>query len=196
MSAARLGSREACGYVAASHAGAADREESRRAVVASRDAAVSVPGLLDGQHRRSVPLIFQGRMGWRSAVGRSRDEGTGKPTNKRTGEENMVRRAWLMVGLALGLWPSVAAAQGRPYDWGGGMHPMWGLWGVWGLGMMVMMLVFWALVIAGIVLAIRWLVSQGRPGHQSDTALDILRQRYARGEINKEEFEAKRRDLT
>jgi len=46
------------------------------------------------------------------------------------------------------------------------------------------------------VLAIRWLVSQGRETHRADAAVDILRQRYARGEINKEEFEAKRRDLT
>jgi putative membrane protein len=58
------------------------------------------------------------------------------------------------------------------------------------------LLVFWALVITGIVLAIRWLVAQGRDGRQTDTALDILRQRYARGEINKDEFESKRRDLT
>ena len=74
------------------------------------------------------------------------------------------------------------------------MHPMWGLWGIWGIAMMLMMLVFWGVVIAGIVLGIRWLVSQGRGTHP-DTALDILRQRYARGEINKEEFEAKKRDL-
>jgi putative membrane protein len=60
--------------------------------------------------------------------------------------------------------------------------------------MMVVMLVFWGLVIAGIVLAIRWLASAGG-GAKSDRALDILRERYARGEINKEEFEAKQRDL-
>jgi putative membrane protein len=66
--------------------------------------------------------------------------------------------------------------------------------------MMFMMLVFWGLVIVGIVLAIRWLVTQGRESRsdaaRSDTALDILRQRYARGEIDKEEFEAKKRDLS
>jgi putative membrane protein len=50
-------------------------------------------------------------------------------------------------------------------------------------------------VIAGLVLGIRWLVTQGRES-RSDTALDILRQRYARGEINKEEFDTKRRDLS
>jgi len=47
----------------------------------------------------------------------------------------------------------------------------------------------------GIVLGIRWLVTQGRES-RSDSALDILRQRYARGEINKDEFEAKKRDLS
>ena len=72
---------------------------------------------------------------------------------------------------------------------------MWGMWGAWGLGMMLFMLVFWVLVIVGIVLGVRWLVTQGRES-RSDTALEILRQRYARGEINKEEFEAKKRDLS
>jgi putative membrane protein len=74
------------------------------------------------------------------------------------------------------------------------MHPMWGFWGIWGLVMMLMMLVFWGVVIAGLVLGIRWLIGQDREA-KSDTALDILRQRYARGEINKEEFEARKRDL-
>jgi putative membrane protein len=75
------------------------------------------------------------------------------------------------------------------------MHAMWGVWSLWGIGMMLMMLVFWGLVVAGLVLALRWLLSQGRES-RSDSALEILRQRYARGEINREEFEAKRRDLS
>ena len=98
---------------------------------------------------------------------------------------------WALTGLAPWLLPAAAAAQERGFGWGWGMHPMWGVWGV-GIGLM--MLVFWGVVIVGLVLAIRWLVSQGRPP-QSDRALDILRQRYASGEIGKEEFEAKNRDL-
>lgn len=94
--------------------------------------------------------------------------------------------------LPLGAW-----AQERPIDpWG--MHPMWGMWGAWGnawgIGMMFMMLVFWGLIIVGVVLAIRWLLTQSRDS-RADNALEILRQRYARGEIDKEEFEAKKRDL-
>jgi len=90
---------------------------------------------------------------------------------------------WIMTGTVL--------VQERAYDWGWGMHPMWG---VWGIGMMLIMLLFWGLVIVGVVLGIRWLVSQGKES-RSDSALEILRQRYARGEINKEEFEAKKKDL-
>jgi putative membrane protein len=60
--------------------------------------------------------------------------------------------------------------------------------------MMFMMLLFWGLVIAGAVLGIRWLVRQGHD-QRSDRALDILRERYARGEIDKDEFDARRRDL-
>jgi putative membrane protein len=88
----------------------------------------------------------------------------------------------------------LAWAQERSPDWTYSMHPMSWMWGAWGVGMMVTMLVFWGLVIAGIVLAIRSLARQGE-GARSDRALDILRERYARGEINKEEFEARRRDL-
>jgi len=80
-------------------------------------------------------------------------------------------------------------AQERPWEWG--MHPMWGVWGV---AMMAAMLAFWGLVIAGIVLAIRWIAGERRRP-ATDRALEILRERYARGEIGKEEFEARRRDL-
>lgn len=88
--------------------------------------------------------------------------------------------------------PVAALAQERPWDWG--MHPMWWIGGVWGIGMMLMMLVFWGLVIAGLVVGIRWLVRSAGDS-RPDAALEILRQRYARGEISKEEFEARRRDL-
>jgi protein-S-isoprenylcysteine O-methyltransferase Ste14/uncharacterized membrane protein len=85
-----------------------------------------------------------------------------------------------------------AEAQERVYEWHWGMHPMWG---VWGLGMMLMMLVFWAVLITGIVLGIRWLSAQGREPRR-DAALATLRERCARGEINREEFEARKQDLT
>jgi putative membrane protein len=94
---------------------------------------------------------------------------------------------WIITGAA-------ALVQERGYDWGWGMHPMWGVWGMWGIGMMFFMLLFWGLVIVGVVLGIRWLISQGKES-RSDSALEILRQRYARGEINKDEFEGKKKDL-
>lgn len=84
-------------------------------------------------------------------------------------------------------------AQERYYEWRWQMHPMW--WGLWGIGMMLMMFLFWVLVVVGLVVAIRWLVSKGKTP-RSNSALDILRERYARGEINKEEFEAKKKDLS
>ncbi len=94
--------------------------------------------------------------------------------------------------LAVWLIPGLALAQERSYEWGWGMHPM--MWGAWGFGMMFMMVLFWGLIIVGVVIAIRWLVGQGKDT-RTDSALEILRQRYARGEINKEEFEAKKKDI-
>jgi len=109
-------------------------------------------------------------------------------------EDRRLRRfvGSMVVGAAGAAAPAGAAAQEHVCEWGWGMHPMWG---VWGAGMMLMMFVFWAVVIAGIILGIRWLVSQGRPA-RGDAALEILRQRYARGEIDKQEFEARKRDLS
>jgi putative membrane protein len=78
-----------------------------------------------------------------------------------------------------------------PYDWGWGMHPMWG----WGVGMIFVMCIFWAFVIVALVFGIRWFMAQG-PRARSDSALEILRQRYARGEIEKDEFDAKRKALS
>ncbi len=92
---------------------------------------------------------------------------------------------------------SVAAhaqpSQDHPYGWHGG-----GAWSHMMFGPL-MMLVFVAVVIVVVVLAIRWL---GGAGHgaaagsetRSDrTPFDILEERYARGEIDKDEFEERRR---
>lgn len=56
------------------------------------------------------------------------------------------------------------------------------------------MLLFWVLVVTAIVLFVKWLADQqGTP--RQKTALDILKERYAKGEIDKQEFEAKKKDL-
>ena len=91
-----------------------------------------------------------------------------------------------------GFVPGWAFAQERSYDWGWGMHPMWWMGGPWGIVMMFMMFLFWILVIVGIVLAVRWLVREDKE-RRSDSALEILRQRYARGEINKEESKPRKK---
>ena len=102
---------------------------------------------------------------------------------------------WRAIAVAVPvLLPSSAVAQERVSEWWWGVHPMGWMWGAWGVGMMLMMLVFWALLIAGVVLGVRWLARQGGTSHP-DEALEILRRPYAKGEIDRDEFEAKRRDL-
>jgi putative membrane protein len=83
-----------------------------------------------------------------------------------------------------------------PYEWGWRMHPMWG-WG-WGVGMMGMMLLFWGVAIFAGVTGIRWFVNQTKQTKQprADPAMEILRERFARGEIEKDEFEAKKKELS
>ncbi len=63
------------------------------------------------------------------------------------------------------------------------------MWGAGGL----MMLAFRGLGIAGAVRGLRALLDAGRRRH--DSALEILRERYARGELTRDEFQARRRDL-
>lgn len=66
-----------------------------------------------------------------------------------------------------------------------------------GFGFFVM-IVFWGLVIWGIVALIQSVAknnTQSAGGPQGDTALEIVRKRYARGEITKEEFDQTKKDL-
>ena len=80
-----------------------------------------------------------------------------------------------------------------------GMGP--GMMGGWGMGWFggIIMIAIWVLVIVGLVFLIRWLIQTTKAGKDvtggSPRALDILKERYARGEIDKEEFEEKKRVL-
>jgi len=75
-------------------------------------------------------------------------------------------------------------------------------WGLSGIGMGIgwlLMLVFWGLIAVAAVLGARWLLAEGRSAQKTEggeSALEILGRRYARGEIDRQEFETKKQDLT
>lgn len=67
--------------------------------------------------------------------------------------------------------------------------------GGWMFGGGLMML-WWLLPLALLVALIVYFVNPSRGGNKMEkSALDILNERYARGEIQQEEFEQKKRDL-
>lgn len=92
-------------------------------------------------------------------------------------------------------WP-LALAQVRTdhmNSWHFGTH--WG-WSHMIFGPLIMVL-FWVALIVAIIFAVRWI--SGRRSDSSDTQktpIEILRERYARGEIDKEEFEERKRILS
>lgn len=58
-------------------------------------------------------------------------------------------------------------------------------------GMWIFTLLFWVLVIIGVLLLVKWLQKQ----NTNETALEILKKRYARGEIDKETFERMKKEI-
>ena len=66
----------------------------------------------------------------------------------------------------------------------------------WGGGMFGLGLLWWVLLVVAIVLLARWLLGDREAGRSGeDRALSILKERFARGEIDKAEFEARKRYL-
>jgi len=90
------------------------------------------------------------------------------------------------------------------WGWGNGMGGMGGMGGVVGI---VVMLAVLALIVVGIVLVIRSLSGHQvsgearrseetwRGGTGSKSALQLLEERYARGDIDREEFLQRKQDL-
>ena len=70
--------------------------------------------------------------------------------------------------------------------------------GPWFGGGMFMMIIFWAVVIAGGVALFRAFTRRGQTDREMpmNTALEILKQRYAKGEISHEEFEKMKANLS
>ncbi len=70
------------------------------------------------------------------------------------------------------------------HDWGMGWGMFWG----WIIGLLVLAVIIWIVVRA---------LNQNNRSHRSgsNSALDILKERYARGEIDKNEFDERRKDL-
>jgi len=91
---------------------------------------------------------------------------------------------WLAQGILLqGQMPG--PPQGRwpwHYDMIGGG---WGIF-IWGIIILI--------ILGGIVLLVRYIIPQ-TGSRSSEDSMEILKKRYAKGEIDKEEFEAKRKDL-
>ena len=80
----------------------------------------------------------------------------------------------------------------------------YGMWGNWGLGGTIMMIFFWAIIIIGAILIFRFFTAGsgnisatqgGGPVAGEQDPLELLRGRYAKGEIDTREFEERKRIL-
>ena len=71
------------------------------------------------------------------------------------------------------------------------MNGMMSDWSGWSWSMIF----FWTLIVIGIVAVAKWLSSSTGLGDSGKRPLTILQERYARGEITRDEYERMRQDL-
>ena len=100
-------------------------------------------------------------------------------------------KSLFLIGVMLLSLPQISNAFGGGYMMGGtGYGSGMGIFG--GLTMII----FWVVVIAGIVYFIQWILGQNQDTKpKEDNSLNILKERFAKGEINKKEFEEMKKEL-
>lgn len=110
--------------------------------------------------------------------------------------QKRLARALALLAVAVPSMPALAQALGGRPDY---QHYGWD----WGWGHMIfgslMMVLFWGGIILVVVLAVRWLggsVAAKETAGGGTSALDVLDDRFARGEIDKAEYEERKRALS
>jgi len=96
---------------------------------------------------------------------------------------------WLLI-MTAGLLVSCARdgfGPGGPGGWGPMMH--------YGYGGMFMGIIFLIVIAVLTYFILQALSAKGRPPIQNESPLDILKRRYAKGEITKDEYEKMKKDL-
>ncbi len=110
-----------------------------------------------------------------------------------------LRVALIIGGVVVAALLVLSFLPGMLWGWRGYGYGMMGSGFMGGYGLMFLMPILWIAVVGFIIWAV--IAAVRRPGDsdhsagQSDSALEILKKRYARGEISKEEFEARKKDL-
>jgi len=106
-----------------------------------------------------------------------------------------MKRSISLIGLGLPALTASVALADPGGGWNDGYGHMMGWGGGFGFFGGFMMLVFWGVIIALIVLAVRWLSEGAKGGGARSDAMDVLRQRFAKGEIDEEEFARRKKAL-
>ena len=100
--------------------------------------------------------------------------------------------------LAVALTPVMAWANAGKEGYSGHGHMMGGGMGHWLWGPLMMILAV-AAIVSIVVLVVRWMggsaAGGGTHGPTTKSPVDILKERYARGEIDTKEFEERRKAL-
>ncbi len=111
-----------------------------------------------------------------------------------------LKTALIVGGTVIGLLILIPLISGLVSGWGYGGWGMMGpgmMGGFAGMGLMSLVwIVVLGLTIWAVVAGVRSTANSGRTDYASDSALNVLKGRYASGEINKEEYEDKKKILS